>query len=95
MSKRRIQDSEQCIVNFMPFSLFLCFFKWVSANLGSQGTSILGNLLHWGENKQQQNYLETGFRWVIALSGSGILYMQGDKFAAYVFLPLLNCYMRT
>lgn len=41
------------------------------------GTNILGNLLHWAENKRQLNFLEIGYQLVIAHSGSGIQSMQG------------------
>lgn len=47
-----------------------------------KGTSTWDSSLLQGENKLLQNSLETGFPWVAALSGFGILYMQGDLPAA-------------
>lgn len=47
--------------------------------LGLKDTSISGNSRLWVESKPQQNFRVTGFRWAIALSGSGTLFMQGKQ----------------
>ncbi|GLU06521.1 hypothetical protein SLE2022_235490 [Rubroshorea leprosula] len=54
----------------------------VIINSCHSGTNILGNLLLWERSRQLQNCPETGFPWVIAHSGFGILYTQGSVFAA-------------
>ena len=51
-----------------------------SVDYPMQGISILDNLLHWEESKLQLNFREIGFPLAIALSGSGIRFMQGKDF---------------
>ena len=77
---------------FRPFQYVFCFdshhFVYVKSNMAKQqilwllrwqGTSISGNSLLSGESKLQPNCQGTGFPWVTALSGSGILYMRGNN----------------
>lgn len=76
---------------FRPFQygFFFFFVKYMNGYepqlipyntlLGLKDTSISGNSRLWVESKPQQNFRVTGFRWAIALSGSGTLFMQGKQ----------------
>lgn len=61
--------------HFLNFAILTCALL---KPLWLPGTSILVNSLLWVGNRQLLNCLETGYPWVTALSGSGILYMLGD-----------------
>ena len=60
------------------------------ADILPAGISILVNLLHLEENKQQPNFLEIGFRLVTVLSGCGTLFMLGKYFISYHFASVVN-----
>lgn len=80
LAKSHFDTQYYCPVDsaYAIFFLFPFLTSELLVTCESLGTSISGNSLRWGERKQQQSYLETGFPWAIALSGSGIPYMQGD-----------------